>query len=85
MFDCVKNSKLEQIMSGRHKIKKLNGKILINRDPQIFQILLNYIGNNLQKPVFRNNYEEDQFVKELQHWEIKEQTELTRQLKDLFE
>ena len=46
----VPESALEAMFSGRHPLKKLNGKVYLDRDPNIFKLLLNYLRNGLRYP-----------------------------------
>lgn len=70
MFEVVKSSKLEAVLSGRHEVQTVKGRVFINRNPQIFTQVLDYIGNELKRPKFRDIYEEDLFSMELDYWQI---------------
>jgi len=44
----VPNSALEAMFSGRHSLKKIDGKIFVDRDPETFKMLITYLRNGLQ-------------------------------------
>ena len=39
----IKPSTLEEMFSGRHELKKFNGKVFIDRNPKIFRYVLDYL------------------------------------------
>jgi len=41
----VKTAALEAMFSGRHNLKKIDGKIFIDRDPDNFKMLISYLRN----------------------------------------
>ena len=46
----VKGSALEAMFSGRHALPLYEGKVFVDRDPQVFNLLINYLRNNLKVP-----------------------------------
>lgn len=47
---------LEAMFSGRHHVKIENEEIYLDRDPKIFQILVQYLRNDKQTPIFYDLY-----------------------------
>ena len=43
----VKGSALEAMFSGRHELPLYEGKVFVDRDPKIFNLVVNYLRNNL--------------------------------------
>ena len=41
----VKDSALEAMFSGRHALNFHNDKVFVDRDPETFTSVINYIGN----------------------------------------
>ena len=39
-------SYLAELFSGKHPLRKLDGKVFIDRNPQIFTYVLDYLRNN---------------------------------------
>ena len=39
-------SSLEAMMSGRHEISKVNGHTYLNRDPEVFRLLISFLRND---------------------------------------
>ena len=50
----VPDSALEAMFSGRHPLKKLNGKVFIDRNPKIFILVLDYLRNGKIFPYLKN-------------------------------
>ena len=42
----VPNTALEAMISGRHNVPKIDGKLFVNRNPKIFMRVLDYLRNN---------------------------------------
>ena len=42
----VKGSGLEAAFSGRHSLQSIDGRIFIDRDPQAFKMVIEFIRNN---------------------------------------
>ena len=43
----VPETPLESMFSGRFNYKKIEGKIFVDRDPDIFKLIINYMRNKL--------------------------------------
>ena len=43
----VPDSMLEAMFSGRFSYKEIDGRIFIDRDPEIFKLVINYLRNDL--------------------------------------
>lgn len=64
----IKGSKLEQMFSGKHQLKKIGGAIYIDRDLIMFSHLISYLRNDLQIHDFEDKQTRYQFVLELKYW-----------------
>ena len=68
------------MFSGRHSLKKFNGKVFLDRNPVIFNLVLNYLRNGLRYPDISDNETKALFKEELDFWQIEKldttQTEL---------
>ena len=43
----VKDSSLEAMFSGRHEIEMIDGNPYLNRDPEIFKLILSHLRGNM--------------------------------------
>lgn len=64
----VKESALEAMFSGRHTLKKIDGKLFIDRDPEAFKNLISFLRNNCQILPIDNKKEKFLFIEELKYW-----------------
>ena len=66
------NSVLEAMFSGRHddNLETVNGEIIIDRDPEAFKMMLQYLRNPDIVCDFQSKFKEDLFDKELNYWGI---------------
>lgn len=63
----VKGSNLEK----QFKREIVEDEVFVDRDGETFSYLLNYLRNNRQlKPVFNDEYKNQQFDLELKHWGV---------------
>ena len=63
----VKGSNLEK----QFKREIIEDEVFVDRDGETFSYLLNYLRNNRQlKPVFNDEYKNQQFDLELKHWGV---------------
>ena len=56
------------MFSGRHELKKMNGKVFIDRDADVFKEVISTLRNNMQIPVKMNEVLKEKFDKELDFW-----------------
>mgnify|MGYP003918460899 CR=1 FL=1 len=49
LLTSVPGSALAAMFSGRHELAKDDGKTFIDRDPKIFEYLIQYLRNGCQK------------------------------------
>ena len=57
------------MFSGRHNLKKIDGKVFIDRDPETFKMLINYLRNNLVvPPPLKHQNDRIQLNQELEFW-----------------
>ena len=67
----VKGSLLEKTFNGKHDIKESKGSIFLDRDPKIFEMMLNYLrndGNYIPKNVDAET--KSLFGIEVLHWGV---------------
>eukprot|EP00746_Dinoflagellata_sp_MGD_P002505 gnl/MRDRNA2_/MRDRNA2_104885_c0_seq1.p1 gnl/MRDRNA2_/MRDRNA2_104885_c0~~gnl/MRDRNA2_/MRDRNA2_104885_c0_seq1.p1 ORF type:complete len:595 (-),score=100.09 gnl/MRDRNA2_/MRDRNA2_104885_c0_seq1:103-1887(-) len=56
---------LESVVSGRHRLSRdRNGRIFINRDPELFRLILNFLRNPAVPPMPRDHAESEALVTE---------------------
>jgi hypothetical protein len=58
------------MFSGRHEIRKEDGKYFIDRDPDLFKHLIQYLRNGCQKVEMESKRETQLFELELDFWGI---------------
>ena len=46
LLTSIPGSSLEAMFSGRHELSKSDGKIFVDRDPEIFKSLIRYLRND---------------------------------------
>lgn len=49
------------MFSGRHEIKLVDGKYFIDRDSDVFSLVISYLRNGCQLPIFDDNFLEKRF------------------------
>ena len=63
------NSALTAMLNGKYCFKIHKGRIFIDRDGNVFSMLLSYLRNN-KIPLFENKSQESLFYEELNYWKI---------------
>ena len=65
----VKGSALDALFSGRHELQMRDDRVFIDRDPQAFKMVIEFIRNhgNLNE-LLQNNM--STFKQELEYWQI---------------
>jgi len=64
-------SYLETILSGRYQVSHdRNGRIFVNRDPEYFRTILNFLRNPQTPPMPRDSAESEALVREAAFWGI---------------
>lgn len=53
----VPNTALEAKFSGRYPIEKINGEVYLNRNPKIFNMLIDYLRMGLKMPNVTDPYD----------------------------
>ena len=61
MLKLVRGSDLEILLSGRHQVEQTNGKIKIMRNPKYFEMVIDYVSNDLSYPDFGDRYDASMF------------------------
>ena len=81
----VKNSALEAMFSGRHKLKTIDGKIFVDRDTDVFRMVISYLRNNQQYPKIEDQKLNKLFYMELEFWGLDTSWIIFEDLKVIFE
>lgn len=63
------DSTLAMMFSGRYKLTKHNGRVFIDRDGEIFCLMINYLRTS-KVPIFESKAKESAFFEELDYWQI---------------
>ena len=67
----VPGSQLDKMFSGYHEIEERNGMIFLDRDPETFEFMINYLRNEREiYPVFTDPIQGQMFEKELDFWGV---------------
>ena len=66
----IQNSSLEAMFSGRHDVKKVNGKIFVDRDPEVFKLLIQYLRNGCQRIELESPYQNKMLDAEIEYWDV---------------
>ena len=64
----IPGSSLEAFFSGRHDLAKIEGKIFIDRDPKMFEYLIQYLRDDCKWYDLESKTENARFKNELQYW-----------------
>ena len=68
----VKGSSLEAMFSGRHTVKKVKDNIFVDRDADVFTMVISYLRNGLKYPTIDDKVLNDRFKQELNYWMLEE-------------
>ena len=64
----VEGSSLEAMFSGRHSLELKDGNPYINRDAEIFNLLLSYLRNDMMKIKIQDPVKKQLFDQEVKFW-----------------
>ena len=64
----VEGSSLEAMFSGRHDLRKIDGNPYLNRDPEIFKLMLSLLRCNSLDLQIENPMQRHLLDEELKHW-----------------
>ena len=82
----AKGSSLEAMFSGRHELLRRDGKIFIDRDPEMFKLLVQFLRNDRKFVELDSKHENELFKNELDYWNIETHDEVCHQkLQDIFD
>ena len=68
----VEGSSLEAMFSGRHDVENKDGLVHLNRDPAIFQLVVDYL-HDFKAPDFISIVQKEAFEDEMLHWGLAEE------------
>ena len=63
------------MFSGRHILSEEKGLVYLDRDPDIFRLVLNYLRNGRTWPTFEDMTQSSLFKQELDYWCLKRTTQ----------
>ena len=81
------NSYLAELFSGKQSLRKIDGKVFIDRNPQIFTYVLDYLRNDQTPLNFQDPTMKELFDLELKHWKLMnpaEQKKYKAKLQEIF-
>ena len=82
----AEGSRLQQLFSEMHPLKKINDEVFIDRDGKTFEMLINYLRNDRDVfPEFVDKNSQNMFMKELHYWGIENDTNQKDWLEDYLE
>ena len=64
LMKTIPGSYLDAMFSGKFQLKKVDGKVYLNRDPEIFKLVLRYLRNQVH-PKTLDAYTQEQYDLEL--------------------
>ena len=56
LLTSVPDSPLAAMFSGRHKVHERDGAVFIDRDPEVFSLLISYLRNGYRLPSIQDNF-----------------------------
>ena len=68
MLTRVEGSALEAMFSGRHSLKMIEGRIFVDRDADVFSMVISFLRNGLDYPQADEKCLMKRFNKELKFW-----------------
>lgn len=80
----VQGSSLQAMFSGRHSLNKIDGRIFIDRDPDVFRLLISYLRNNESISDIQDQFLKGQLQKELEFWMILEKKKTLSEILTTF-
>ena len=66
----IPNSSLEAMFSGRHELKKVDDKIFVDRDPEVFNLLIQYLRNGCQRFEIESPSLNKRLDHEIEFWDV---------------
>ena len=68
MLTSVPGTALEAMFSGRHELEYVDGKIFVDRNPIMFEYLIDYLRNGCKLVEIGLKYDNQMFLEELDYW-----------------
>ena len=78
----VKGSSMEAMFSGRHSVKKVKDTIFVDRDADVFSMVISYLRNGLKYPTIDDKVLNDRFRQELHYWMLEEPRRVRESVSD---
>jgi len=73
LLTSVPGSALEAMFSGRHELKKMNGRVFVDRDPDVFKMVISYLRNGKRIHAIQDLSIKERFEMELDYWNLDEE------------
>ena len=73
LLTSVPGSALEAMFSGRHELKKVNGRVFIDRDADVFKMVISYLRNGKRIHAIADESLKERFEMELDYWNLDEE------------
>ena len=64
----IKDSNLEAMFSGKHELNKVDGGIYLDRDVDVFEMVISFLRNGFEYPLIDSELLRRRFEMELDHW-----------------
>ena len=64
----VPGSALEVMFSGRHELQKVDGRVFLDRNTEMFEHVLDSLRNKMQFPIIEDKFKAGLFNLELKYW-----------------
>ena len=88
LLASVPGSTLDAMFSGRHQLKKEDGKVFIDRNPDVFRMMIDFLRNNQRIAPIEDQHVAKQFDLELEYWGLKREeyeSQVVKELRRIFE
>ena len=78
LLTSIPGSALEAMFSGRHALHKLDGKVFVDRNPDVFMRIIDYLRNNMRLPESLSAVELEMVKLEMDFWGINQYEKMNK-------